>query len=146
MEQRPDAAVADVRSEPPDAAPDAVPDSAPADLRIVFPDTAPPKSDVKDAVSKGPEGGTVTLQEILDSCNIPESTQANVLACLSALHESWTTGIAAVLAGRDCQVVSSSLEPCSYLSQCNSGLPAEFDASSLRLCDPILIYLGVRFV
>ena len=142
----PDAAVTDLRSEQPDAAPKAGPDSATNDLRIVFPDTAPPKTDVKDAVSKGPEGGTVTLQEILDSCNIPEGMQANVLTCLSALHESWTTGIAAVLAGQDCQAVSSSLEPCSYSSECTSGKPAEFDPSSLRLCDPILIYLGVRFV
>jgi hypothetical protein len=143
---RPDAAATDVRSEPPDAAPDAVPDTAPADMRFVLPDIAPPKSDVKDAVSKGPEGGTVTLPEIMDSCDIPEQTQANVLACLSALHGSWTTGIAAALAGQDCGAVSSSLEPCSYSSQCNTALPAEFDPSYLRICEPILIYLGVRFV
>jgi len=145
-DNRPDAAVADVRSQQPDVPPDAEPDTAPADMRFVLPDIALPKSDVKDAVSKGPEGGTVTLQEIMDSCDIPEQTQANVLACLSALHGSWTTGIAAALAGQDCRSVSSSLEPCSYSSQCNTALPAEFDPSYLRICEPILIYLGVRFV
>lgn len=146
---KPDAAMVDSRKEQPEIGSDTAPD-----LRIVLPDLPPASPDLRpsthdtrDAVNRGPDGGTVTLRDIMDSCNISSSTQGWVLACLAALHESWTTGVTALLAGKDCDVVSAAVEPCSYASSCsNVPLPSEFDGTVPRLCAPVLIYMGVRFV
>lgn len=149
----PDAAVTDTRPSQSDRPPDAAPDSAPDNsLYIVLPDQALAKDDalagtrdVKEAASTGPDGAKVTIQEIMDSCNLASRTQTAVLACLGSLGESWTAGLADYLAGKDCYTVAGALScdtfPCSSRSS-----PGEFDPSQLPLCQPVYIYLGVRFV
>ena len=37
-----------------------------------------------------PMGAAVTIQDIMDSCNIPDQTQQQVLACLAKLGDSWS--------------------------------------------------------
>jgi|GEM_PF-3034962 len=142
-----DAAVADASADGQAGQPDSTPDNSiflkldgitTRDLPV---DPAP----TRDAVSTGPDGATVTIQDIMESCNIPSETQSMVLMCLAGLRKSWSTGTAAMLAGKDCATVSAALDCRSY-DQCNPSLPAEFDPMALRLCESIIIYLGVRFV
>jgi hypothetical protein len=146
----PDAAAVDERLSQPDNAPATQPDSPPDNnIRIVIPDVAPQPDlrpyDLAYAATVGPDGATVTLRDILESCNVPSQTEGWILACLSRLHESWTTGTTALLAGKDCDTVAGAFPQCSYSSSCypQSG---EFDGSIPELCAPVLIYLGVRFV
>jgi len=147
----PDAAVVDLRTSQPDNAPATQPDSPPDNnIHIVIPDLAPPRPDlrpydVKNAASNGPDGAAVTLRDIMDSCNIPSDMQGVVLACLGSMHQSWTTGITAMLAGENCDTVDGAFAQCSYPSGCypQSG---EFDGTFPPLCTPVLIYYGVRFV
>ena len=102
---------------------------------------------MKEAASSGSDGAKVTIQEIMDSCNLSGSLQANVLACLATLRESWTTGIAEYLAGKDCNTVGTALA-CDGGHVCEPWLSAnsDFDPGLLPLCEPVYIYLGVRFV
>ncbi len=155
----PDAALADAGPFRPDsmpAQPDARPDSLPdSTVHIVFPDAAPDtapdaataKNYAQVAPGAGPDGGTVTIQEIMDACGIPSDVQAEVLACLGSLQASWTTGIASYLAGKECSTVANDLRCDGGLYSCyRSGSSADFDPSQLPFCEPVLIYLGVRFV
>jgi hypothetical protein len=124
-----------------------VPDN---NIHIVIPDLAPPQPDlrpydVKNAASKGPDGATVTLRDIMNSCNIPKDAQGAVLACLATMHESWTTGITSLLAGEACNIVANAFAQCSYSAGCYPQ-PDEFDGTLPNLCEPVLIYYGVRFV
>jgi hypothetical protein len=130
----------------PDTAPDTRPDSPPfilLDTARAAPDTAPGP----DAATTGPDGATVTIQDIMGSCNVPSQDQAAVLACLARLRESWKTGMAEALAGAPCTIVNSELSCFAYASTtCMSGSAADFVVGSTRICQPILIYLGVRFI
>jgi len=147
VNKTPDATVADAAADGQAGQPDSAPDNTIL-LKLdvaTRKDLATDPAVARDAVSTGPDGAIVTIQEIMESCNIPSDTQSMVLMCLARLHESWSTGTAAMLAGKDCATVSSTLDCPSY-DQCNSSLPAEFDPTALRLCEPILIYLGVRFI
>jgi hypothetical protein len=121
---------------------------------IVLPDTRPtpdtaPAADAnppRDAVTTGPDGGTVTIQDIMDSCNISSQQQGMILGCLAMLDSSWRDGIAAALAGQDCAVVVSDLV-CSPSEVCIAQqYPSTFDPSYPRICQPVLVYIGVRFV
>jgi hypothetical protein len=146
----PDAAVVDARLSQPDTAPATQPDSPPDNnIHIVIPDVAPQPDlrpyDLAYAATLGPDGAAVTLRDILDSCNIPSEAEGWILACLSRLHESWTTGTIALLAGKDCDTVARAFDRCSYASGCYPQSD-EFDGNLPELCAPILIYLGVRFV
>jgi hypothetical protein len=149
----PDAAVTDTRPGQPDSPPDAKPDTAPdSKLYITLPDQAlakddvpPVARDVKEAASTGPDGAKVTLQDIMDSCNLPSRTQGGVLACLSSLGESWTAGLADYLAGKDCFTVATALT-CDGFTCSRFLAPGDFDPQQLPLCMPIYIYVGVRFV
>ena len=114
-----------------------LPDVGPA------PDTFPSKPDA----TSGLDGATVTIQDIMDSCNVPTQQQAYVLACLAQLRESWTTGMASVLATENCTSVNNDLSCFTYSYSCMSPPPtAEFDPANMPICQPIIIYLGVRFV
>lgn len=147
----PDAAVADTRPGQPDSPPapsDTRPDGAPDNsIYLVLPDLPPAQQDVREAASTGPDGAKVTLQEIMDSCNLTSYTQAAVLKCLATLRESWTTDLLKYLAGKDCNTVATALA-------CGGGLMCEpylspnagFDPGLLPLCTPVFIYVGVRFV
>jgi hypothetical protein len=154
----PDAAVlADASTAQPDTGQDtstviAQPDTAP-DVRsgsppFIFLDTAPAATTPgPDAATTGPDGAAVTIQDIMDSCNVPSQVQAGVLACLARLRESWTTGMAEVLAGVPCTFVNSELSCFVYSSTtCMPGTSEDFVVGATRICQPILIYLGVRFV
>ncbi len=130
-----------------DIVPPAVPDTAPGpdttSVSITLPDTGP----VPDAATHGPDGATVTIQDIMDSCNLPSQNQTAVLACLARLRDSWTTGIAEALAGMPCDTVTSELSCFAYAGQaCSFGSTAEFVVGTTRVCEPILVYVGVRFV
>jgi hypothetical protein len=135
-----DAAVADASPGQPDSAGN---DST----QIVFPDVAPTKNDVGKAPT-GSDGATVTIQEILDSCNVPSDEQTRVLACLASVRESWIGGLADYLAGKNCNAVSSDLGCQQSGTPCNNSLSSatDFDPGELPICKPVLIYLGVRFV
>ena len=89
------------------------------------------------------DGATVTIQDILQSCNIaPDS----ILNCLAKLRASWTTGMADSLAGLDCNSVAIDL--LCFLQQNCSGAPSskDFNEAAAFLCPPVIIYAGVRFV
>jgi hypothetical protein len=130
---------------PPGPTPDTRPDT-PIDgpARIVPRDTAPPR----DAVSRSADGGVVTIQDIMDSCNVPQDTQAKVLGCLSILDESWRTGMAETLAALSCDVVANELGCfATFSTYCPPfGAPEKFVSGETRVCNPIPIYVGVRFV
>ena len=139
----------DTNSSPPEAKADS------ATLYIQLPDTRPaqrdlgPTPDVSppgDAVTGGPDGTTVTIQDIMDSCNIPQQQQDMVLACLSQMQSSWRDGIASALAGQDCGWVSSMLDCDISRGRACAQYPVEFDPAYPRLCQPMIIYYGVRFV
>lgn len=114
---------------------------------IQFPDTrpAPDTSPTKDAVATGPDGATVTIRDIMDSCNIPAQQQASVLACLSRLRTSWSTGMASVLAGQDCTRIANELS-CFSSQTCMIPPAQDFDPATTRICQSVMVYLGVRFV
>ena len=95
---------------------------------------------VRDAATTGPDGATVTIQEIMDSCNISIERQGRVLGCLATMDSEWNTGIAAALAGQDCRWVASALE-CSPGELCaNQQFSRSFDPTYPRICEPMLIY------
>jgi len=113
-------------------------------LRATPPDARPPGP---DAATSGPDGAAVTIQEIMESCNLPSQDQAAVLACLAGLRESWRSGMAEVLAGAPCTSVQAELTCFAYASSaCMFRSADDFVAGATRICDPILIYLGVRFI
>jgi hypothetical protein len=111
-----------------------LPDTGPA------PDTIPPRY----AATTGPDGGAVTIQDIMDSCNIPAQQQGMILGCLSLMDSSWSAGMAAALAGQDCTAVAAVCPPWETCSATN--YPSGSTTFQGPLCTPILIYLGVRFV
>jgi len=115
---------------------------------LALPDTRPASDPepAKDATTTGPDGGIVTIQDIMDSCNIPSQQQAMVLACLSRLQSSWRDGIASALSGQDCSYVASMLN-CTPTNVCVADYySTEFDPKYPRICQPMLIYIGVRFI
>jgi hypothetical protein len=140
----------DARPDSPATQPDARPDGQPDNsISFSIPDLPPAKSDIKEASSTGPEGGTVTIQDIMDSCNIPDNQQAMVMACLSQVQQSWTAGLTSFLAGKDCNLVSTALKCDPSYTQCAYVPPSsshDFDPQQLPLCRPILVYIGVSFV
>jgi hypothetical protein len=125
-----------------------LPDSKPAPDTMTDAMTAPDTAPEKYAATSGPDGGAVTIQDILDSCNIPVGQQGMVLGCLAALDSSWSAGIAAALAGENCVSVANDLV-CNSSEVCVAeyGFRA-FDPAYPFLCQPapVLIYIGVRFV
>jgi hypothetical protein len=118
---------------------------------ILLPDTRAPfdTRDTLNAATSGPDGATVTIQDIMQSCNISSEDQGMVLGCLSQMRDSWIAGLTSMLAGEDCADVTSQLncsatsyyESCAYQSS-----NTDFNLASLPLCRPILIYAGVCFV
>lgn len=144
------AQAADGKSAQPDARSDSPPFiilPPPTDAASVRP-SGPGDAPAWDAVAVGPDGAVVTIQDIMNSCNIADWQQTEVLSCLAALRASWTTGLAQELAGQGCAAVASRLDdfectmaPCQAL-----GASDEFAAGDVPYCKPVLIYLGVRFV
>jgi hypothetical protein len=132
--------LADARTSQPDT-------KADSSIYIQLPETrpAPDAAPTKYAATSGPDGGTVTIQDIMNSCNIPIDQQGTVLACLAALDSSWRAGIASALAGQDCMAVDSALD-CGSGKVCGGQLSGAFNPANPRICQSILIYLGVRFV
>jgi hypothetical protein len=112
--------------------------------RIVLRDTAPDH----DAANRGADGGVVTIQDIMDSCNVPQDTQNQVRACLMTLDASWTSGMAQTLAGARCDDVNGDLRCFSNFSMnCTPRSDSSaFEVGKTRVCNPIIIYAGVRFV
>jgi hypothetical protein len=102
-------------------------------------DTAPPTY----AATTGPDGGIVTIQDILDSCNIPSQQQGMILGCLTMMDSSWSAGMTSALAGADCMSVASLCRPGEV---CSAEYYFGTTAQSPRLCMPVIIYAGVRFV
>jgi hypothetical protein len=136
---------------------------------IVLPDTSPgpdKPSSVDYDISPGPDkpssvdsrpsgldGATVAIQDIMDSCNVSATDQASVLACLARLRESWTTGIASVLATESCNAVVVDLACFAYdTTYCVGGgwgidpTNTDFDPATMPICRPMPVYIGVRFV
>jgi hypothetical protein len=140
---QPDAAVAADTSPfffPRDAGPDGV-------GPLILPPAPDTRPAVFDAVARGPDGASVTIQDIMDSCNVDKSRQEAVLTCLRHLRDSWTTGIAEALAGTPCEYVDDQLSCFASISKpCMTGSFDEFVVGSTEICRPIPIYVGVRFV
>jgi hypothetical protein len=128
--------VVDARVAKPEANPDIPP------LNLTTPD-ARPATDVAFAPSQS-DGAPVTIQDIMDSCNIPEQQQVLVLGCLARLSASWTTGMAEVLAGINCNYVAGELGCFVGSANCMAMGPQDFDPGAI--CMPIPVYVGVRFV
>jgi hypothetical protein len=80
------------------------------------------------------------------SCNLASSVQADVLACLARLRESWSTGMAQDLAGVNCAAVASNLSCFTSSVACAFGTTNDYVSGTTRICEPIIIYAGVRFV
>jgi hypothetical protein len=115
----------------------------------VKPEVAPPRL---DAVAAGGDGAGVTIQDIMDSCNVSDHEQSMILACLGFLRASWTTGLAQELAGQNCEDVFWRLRPfdCDMKAgPCQSRGSShddEFTAGDIPYCPPVIVYIGVRFV
>jgi len=125
------------------AQPEATPDIPP---HWVVPDVAmaPGQSD----------GAAVTIQDIMDGCNIPDQQQQAIRACLATLGVSWSTALAEVLAGTSCDLVVDQIS-CLVRSQLCGGPiynvvarpgSSDWDANAPWVCEPVLMYVGVRFV
>jgi hypothetical protein len=140
----PDAQTAPLVADATVAQPEANRDLTPPDLTI--PD-AGPASDVTMAPSQA-DGATVTIQDIMDSCNFSAQAQQQILSCLAIVRGSWAEG----LAGADCSFVYSQLnclaesQYCggSYLIEPSSG--TTLDPNTPWICHHIPVYIGVRFV
>jgi hypothetical protein len=155
---RPDAAQAPDAAGTPDVAmtPDAaaldLPDAKkPADAMptITLPDIAvrPDLNSPQDVDRGGTDGAITTLQAIMDACNIPSQQQGAVLGCLAQLRSSWTSGMAAVLGAENCQAVASDVQCFAFSTYCYYSPPTyDFDPATTRICAPMPVYIGVRFV
>ena len=86
----------------------------------------------------------MTIEDIMQSCNIPSQEQDAILKCLSVMRASWTTGVAEALAGAACTTVSYALNCFPGPSGCST--PNDFDPNTAFYCRPVIIYAGVRFV
>jgi hypothetical protein len=123
------------------------PDTKADSFVITLPDI-PARFDTRDALNaatSGPDGATVTIQDIMQSCNISSEDQGMVLGCLSQMRDSWIAGLTSQLAGADCADVTSQLN-CSTRNIDCAYQSSDFNLANLPLCRPILIYVGVRFV
>ncbi len=144
----PDAGTTDVTVP---VAPDAK--SAPPDGQVYiifpdFPDVAPPDTRPSPlAATSGPDGGPVTIADIMASCNLPANVQDYLLRCLAQLRASWTTGMTQDLAGASCATVSSDLL-CFYNMPCiGPATSSDYVPGITELCSkPVIVYAGVRFV
>jgi hypothetical protein len=118
-----------------------------ASLVIILPDVAPARDLPPDTFAPtSADGNTVTIQDIMDSCNVPEAERGSVLSCLAAMRASWTTGTASALAGQNCNTVQRDLD-CFLQSQVSCSPSAgDFDPSALDCPKIVPIYYGVRFV
>jgi hypothetical protein len=100
-----------------------------------------------NAPTSSPDGAAVTIQDIMQSCDMSDDEQANVLACLSNLRNSWTTGMASALEGNYCPEVSRLLNCFVNKPTCTPPYASdEFAPGDLNICKPTIIYFGVRFV
>lgn len=129
---------------PPATRPDAPAEGPPRIVLPPNPDTVPGAT----ATTRGADGGVVTISDIMSSCNVPETLQRQVLGCLSLLDESWTTVMPQTLAGGSCDAVQSDLNCfATFSTTCQySREPRTFVVGKTRICNPIPIYAGVRFV
>jgi hypothetical protein len=134
---------------PPAPAPvDAAQPEANRDLPPVIPD-ARPATDVAVAPSQS-DGPAVTIQDIMQSCNIPDWEQQQILTCLATLGGSWT-GLAEAFAGDDCSFVYSQLSCLARSTLCGgmyeiTTSSGTLDPNTPWICRGIPVYLGVRFV
>jgi hypothetical protein len=135
-----------------DASPPAVVDAAQPEanrvLIVVGPTTIPDARPATDAVAPSQsDGAAVTIEDIMDSCNITGLLREQILACLAKLGESWA-GLAAGFAGASCSLVDSDLA-CFVQSQMCGGpntITFPSDPNAPWICRPLIIYAGVRFV
>ena len=94
------------------------------------------------------DGATVTIQDIMDSCNFSAQAQQQILSCLAMVRGSWAEGFA----GANCSFLYNQLnclaesEFCGgrYLLEPSSGMT--LDPNTPWICQPVIVYLGVRFV
>jgi hypothetical protein len=140
----------DTRPATPDVRPDA-PIRLDTPIEIPPPTHSPTNSDasLNDAVARGPDGAAVTIKDIMDSCNISKPVQDRVLWCLANMDESWTSGMAETLAGVPCAWVGDDLDcfASSYGTACMGyNRTPKFVIGESRICQPMIIYAGVRFV
>ena len=128
----------------PEASPDlpriivTVPDAPPALDAVAAPDAVAP--------SQSDGGAAVTIQDIMNSCDISAQEQQQILTCLAQLGDSWA-GLAEELAGLNCSVVGSDLYCLARSMMCGGDyIITSSDPNAPWICKPILIYMGVRFV
>ena len=158
----PPPAPVDARIAHPEANPDGLilvtlPDASPApvDARVAQTETdrdlpptiapdARPATDV--AVPSSPDGAAVTIQDIMDICNISTPLQQQVLACLAKLGDSWPGPLSS---GINCSALESDLYCFTqWRGFCGGVFDIKFpsDPNAPWTCAPIPVYLGVRFV
>jgi hypothetical protein len=116
------------------------------DLPMTSPD-ASSATEVAIALSQS-DGATVTIQDIMDSCNISAEAQQPILACLARLGGSWAEGFA----GANCSFVYRQLSCLAESMICggrNEIAPSSgttLDPNTPWICQHIPLYIGVRFV
>jgi hypothetical protein len=115
------------------------------DAKLLLPDQKLDAKSPGDTVTHNSDGATVTIQDIMDSCGIPNERQSSILSCLSKMHESWSTDMPRVLAGQDCTKTADQLR-CFADWTCNSAQDTKFKSGSTPICQPVRLYLGVCFV
>ena len=125
------------------AKPEASPDLPRTVLTI--PD-ARPATDVGVAPRQS-DGGTVTIQDIMDSCNIPDQEQQQILTCLATAGDGWA-GLLEELAGLNCSLVGADLNCFGQSMVCGGMNEITFpsDPNAPWICRGIPVYIGVRFV
>jgi hypothetical protein len=136
--------------------PDAAKPEANPDLPYIKLPDGPPAPDAAaatDAVAASrSDGAAVTIQDIMDSCNIPDQTQQGILVCLAQMGDSWAGFLAEGFAGDDCSFVESQLSClirstlCGGMYEISPSSGTSLDPNTPWVCKPIIIYAGVRFV
>jgi hypothetical protein len=135
--------VVDARVAGPEAGRDVLP------VSLMSPDAAL-ATDLATAARRS-DGAAVTIQDIMDSCNISDQQQQQLHACLATLGGSWGTFLAEGFAGANCSFVESQLG-CLDESQLCGGFymitssKGSLDPNTPWICQAVLMYLGVRFV
>jgi hypothetical protein len=124
-----------------------VPDAAPtsdSDIQITLPEVGKPDAAKPKDTSNGLDGAGVTIQDIMQACDLPASEQDGVLHCLATLRASWLTGLPKALAGLPCLSVENDLS-CFQQTGCSPSR-GEFDPATAFECPVFPVYIGVRFV
>lgn len=84
-----------------------------------------------------------TVEELMDACGIDARVKEEYLSVLNASEASWPAGFAAYFACQNCGNLAMFLGTCSSDGLRTVGYP--FANDPWQMCQPVPIYIGVRF-